>query len=130
MIIYRLFSKLLDASLIKKFRTMNHLINNIECNAKIPNDLRFAHSGGTIIGSGVKLGKGVVIGQNVTLGWKNGFPTIEDNVKIYENCKIVGGIIVGENSTIGAGSYIDKNIPPNSIVYPKQELIIKCMKLK
>jgi len=34
-------------------------------------------------------------------------------------------ITIGENSVIGAFSYIDKDIPSNVIVYPKQELIIK-----
>ena len=34
-------------------------------------------------------------------------------------------ITIGENSVIGAFSYIDKNIPDNVTVHPKQELIIK-----
>jgi acetyltransferase-like isoleucine patch superfamily enzyme len=32
-------------------------------------------------------------------------------------------IIIGENSVVGAFSYIDKSIEPNTIVHPKQELV-------
>ena len=63
------------------------------------------------------------------LVWKNGggekiFPKIKDHVIIYPNSIIVGDITIGKNSIIGSGSFVNKSIPNNSFVYPKQELII------
>jgi len=40
-------------------------------------------------------------------------------------CEEYPDIVIGENSVVGAFSYIDKDIPPNIIVYPKQELVFK-----
>lgn len=41
---------------------------------------------------------------------------IEDNVWIGKNAMILKGVRIGENSIIGAGSVVVKNIPSNSIV--------------
>lgn len=40
---------------------------------------------------------------------------IEDNVWLGANCMIMPGITIGENSVIGAGSIVTKNIPSNVI---------------
>ena len=53
-------------------------------------------------------------------------PTIEDNVIIYSNSVILGGeTIIGENSIIGGNTWITKSIPPDSVVYNKNEIILK-----
>lgn len=84
------------------------------------------HGGlGVVIGEGVYIGKNVIINQNVTIGNKNGCPIIQDNVRIFPNCIIIGKITIGKNSIIGAGTFIDQDIPPNSIVYNKKELVVK-----
>jgi serine O-acetyltransferase len=89
----------------------------------------FAHHarGCTLIAT--KISAGVVIFQNVTLGsnmkfnkidneWENvGNPIIDKNVVIADGAKILGPIIIGENSVIGAGAIITKNIPANRIAY-------------
>lgn len=40
---------------------------------------------------------------------------IRDNVWITSNCTILGGVEIGENSIIAAGSVVTKSIPPNVI---------------
>lgn len=96
---------------------------------KIPESSRFVHHGiGCCIGKGVKIGEGVNIFQNVTIGSNfksNENPEIEDNVVICSNSVIVGDIKVGKNSIIGACSFIDRDIPENSIAYNKREIVIK-----
>ncbi len=37
-------------------------------------------------------------------------------MKIYTNSIVVGGITVGKDSIIGANSFVDFNVPPNSLV--------------
>ncbi len=72
----------------------------------------------------------VRIGNNVSMSFKNliitsthdpnkfstviGKPiTIGDNVWITTNCTILGGVTIGENTIIGAGSVVTKDIPAN-----------------
>lgn len=43
--------------------------------------------------------------------------TIGDNVLVYSNSIIAPGVTIGENSIIGAGSYVDKDIPANVVAY-------------
>lgn len=38
---------------------------------------------------------------------------IKDNVAIYYNCFILKGVTIGENSVIGSGSIVTKDIPAN-----------------
>ena len=98
---------------------------HIHKNSLVPKGTIFPHGVGIVIGEGVKIGKNVTIYQNVTLGTKNGgYPEIGDNVVIYPSSIIVGGIKIGKNSIIGAGSFIDCDIPKNSIVKSKNSLVI------
>jgi len=78
---------------------------------------------GVVVGKAVYIGKNVYIGQNVTIGGKkNKFPIIEDNVCIYCNSIVLGGIRIGKNSIIGAGTFVDKDIPPNSLCIIRKSL--------
>lgn len=43
-------------------------------------------------------------------------PTIEDNVVIGANATILGDIVIGTNSKIGANSIILKDVAPNSTI--------------
>jgi serine O-acetyltransferase len=63
----------------------------------------------------------VTLYQGVTLGGtgkEHGkrHPTIEDSVVVGGGAKILGNIIVGKNSRIGAGSVVLRNVPDNSTV--------------
>ena len=44
-----------------------------------------------------------------------GYPTIGNNVIIFPNSTIVGRIHIGDNSIIGANSFVNKDIPCNSV---------------
>ena len=77
----------------------------------------FEHNAlGIVVSREVSIGANCKIYQHVTLGaGNNGYPEIADNVTIYANCVIVGKIKIGENSVIGAGSFVNRDIPPNCI---------------
>lgn len=88
----------------------------------------------------IQIGNNVLVGPNVCIYdhdhlFKNdgiirnmGFTTkpiiIEDNVWIGAGCIILKGVTIGSGSVIAAGTLINKNVPPNSIVYNKREVII------
>ncbi|GHS89743.1 serine acetyltransferase [Synergistales bacterium] len=100
----------------------------IHC-ANMDKSVLFAHHarGCTIVAT--KICKNVVIFQNVTVGsnmrynkikneWENvGTPILAENVIVADGAKILGPIVIGENTVIGAGAIITKNIPANSVAY-------------
>lgn len=89
--------------------------------ATIGKGLFIDHGSGVIIGETTIVGDNVTLYQGVTLGGTGKetgkrHPTIEDNVMISAGAKIIGSFTVGENSKIGAGSVVLKEVPPNSTV--------------
>ena len=78
---------------------------------------------GIEIHPGAKIGKDVFIyhDQGVTLGGTGKdvgkrHPTIGNNVMIGSGAKVLGPINVGDNSKIGAGSVVVKDVPPFTTV--------------
>lgn len=112
--------------------------------ADMDKSVLFAHHarGCTIVAA--KLCKGVVIYQNVTIGsnlkydkakemWVNiGSPILDENVIVADGAKILGPVIIGRNTVIGAGALVTIDIPADSVAYgvnqykpknPKYDLI-------
>lgn len=99
--------------------------NDIKC--KVPSSTTFKHYGiGVIIAKDVVLGRCCVINQNVTIGQKNnGVPSIGDNVRIYSNAVVIGGIRVGNNVIIGAGAVVLHDVPDGCTVVGNPACIVK-----
>ena len=79
---------------------------------------------------GLDIGDDVMIGPNVSV-ITSGHPVepsrrraaviakpivIERNVWIAAGATIIGGVTLGENSVVAAGSVVTKNVPPNTLV--------------
>ncbi|MGE5248404.1 MAG: serine O-acetyltransferase [Verrucomicrobiota bacterium] len=79
------------------------------------------HGMGVVIGETAEIGDNVTLYHGVTLGgttWNKGkrHPTIEDNVIVGAGAAILGNIRIGQNSKIGSGSVVNREVPPNSTV--------------
>lgn len=79
------------------------------------------HGMGIVIGETCVIGDDVTIYQGVTLGGTGKekgkrHPTLENNVLVATGAKVLGSIVIGENSKVGAGSVVLKEVPPNSTV--------------
>lgn len=60
------------------------------------------------------------------LEWGGGKrPIIGDNVTIFANSVVIGGITIGDNSQIGAGSVVIRDVPDNCIVAGNPARIIR-----
>lgn len=89
--------------------------------ATIGEGLFIDHGTGVVIGETTELGNNVTLYQGVTLGGTGKekgkrHPTIGSNVVVASGAKVLGSFKVGDNSKIGAGSVVLKEVPPNSTV--------------
>jgi serine O-acetyltransferase len=89
--------------------------------AKIGRRLFIDHGMGVVIGETAVVGDDVTLYQDVTLGGTGKelgkrHPTLEDGVVVGGGARILGNIVVGKNSRIGAGSVVLRNVPDNSTV--------------
>jgi serine O-acetyltransferase len=89
--------------------------------AKIGRGLFIDHGTGIVIGETAEVGDNVTLYQGVTLGGTGKekgkrHPTIGNNVVVASGAKVLGSFSVGENSKIGAGSVVLKEVPPDSTV--------------
>ncbi len=79
------------------------------------------HGMGVVIGETTIVGDNVTIYQGATLGGTGKekgkrHPTIGNNVVIGAGAKVLGNILVGDNSYIGSNAVVIKDVPPNSTV--------------
>lgn len=79
------------------------------------------HGSGVVIGETCEIGDDCTIYQGVTLGGTGKekgkrHPTLHNNVLVATGAKVLGSIIIGENSKVGAGSVVLKDVPTNSTV--------------
>lgn len=80
---------------------------------------------------GVTLEEEVQIGSHCsiysvsTIDQKKALVTIKRNAKIGSHSTIMPGIIVGENSIVGAHSFVNKDIPANVIAFGVPVKVIK-----
>lgn len=89
--------------------------------AQLGSGIFLDHATGIVIGETCVIGDDVSILQNVTLGG-NGkergdrHPKIRRGVLIGAGAKVLGNIVVGEESRIAAGSVVLKDVPPHTTV--------------
>lgn len=102
---------------------VNRFFTGIEIHpgAKIGRRFFIDHGMGVVIGETCEIGDGVTVYQGVTLGGTGKekgkrHPTIQDNALIATGAKVLGNITIGENSKVGGGSVVLRNVPPNSTV--------------
>lgn len=88
------------------------------------------HGMGVVIGETAELGDNVTLYHGVTLGGTSSekvkrHPTLENNVVVGAGAKVLGAIVIGEGSRIGANAVVVKSAPPNSVIVgvPGQVLI-------
>jgi len=79
------------------------------------------HGLGVVIGETAIVGNDVLLYQGATLGGTGivkgkRHPTIGNNVVIGAGAKVLGNIIIGDNSYIGANAVVIKDVPSNSTV--------------
>ena len=96
--------------------------------AKIGKNLFIDHGMGVVIGETSEIGNNVTIYHMVTLGGispsinsndqrqTKRHPTLMDNVVVGSGAQILGPVVVGKNSKIGANAVVTKDVPENAVM--------------
>ncbi|PWK05653.1 serine O-acetyltransferase [Tumebacillus permanentifrigoris] len=89
--------------------------------AQIGRRLFIDHGMGVVIGETAIIGDDCILYQGVTLGGTGKekgkrHPTLGNNVMVASGAKVLGSFMIGDNSKIGAGSVVLREVPPNSTV--------------
>lgn len=89
--------------------------------ARIGQRVFIDHGMGVVVGETAVVGHDVTLYQGVTLGGTGKgtgkrHPTLLDGVFVGNNANILGNITIGENSRVGAGSVVLRDVPPDSTV--------------
>ncbi len=124
--IHRVSNRLWKLNLPLIPRLLSHITRfmtgiEIHPGAKIGKGVFIDHGMGVVIGETSEIGDRCLLYQGVTLGGtgkESGkrHPTLEANVVVGAGAKVLGGICVGTNTRIGAGSVVVKNVASNSTV--------------
>ena len=131
------FHKIANFFAIAKFDLVARIISQfsrfltgivIHPKAKIGKNLFIDHGMGVVIGETSEIGDNVTIYHMVTLGGISPsinsnnqrnikrHPTLMDNVVVGSGAQILGPVIVGKNSKIGANAVVTKNVEENAVM--------------
>ena len=103
-------------------RTNLYLVTNPQ---NVGGGFYVGHGWGTVVNA-QHIGKNFRVGQNVTVGSRNvRVPVIGDNVSVWAHAVVLGDIIIGNNSQVGAGAIVVESVPENSVVVSSKSMVIK-----
>lgn len=80
---------------------------------------------GVIIEDEVQIGSHCSIYSVSTIDDKNGSVVLKRNCRVGTHSVIMPGVTIGENSIIGAFSFVNKDIPPNCVALGVPVKVIK-----
>lgn len=83
---------------------------------------------GVVIEDDVQIGSHCSIYSISTIDNKNGKVTLKKNCKIGSHSVVMPGVTVGENSIVGAFSFVKDNIPDNVIAFGVPAKVIRSIK--
>ncbi|MEE2034097.1 serine O-acetyltransferase EpsC [Rhodococcus chondri] len=78
------------------------------------------HGMGVVIGETAEVGDDVMLYHGVTLGGRSlakekRHPTLGNRVTVGAGAKILGPVVVGDDSAVGANAVVTRDVPPDSI---------------
>jgi len=91
--------------------------------------LQIFHGTGLVVHYRAQLGSNCILRQNTTLGSSHpddpAAPHLGDRVDVGCNACIIGGIKIGNDAVIGAGSVVIHDVPANAIVVGNPARVVR-----
>lgn len=84
---------------------------------------------GVEIQENVQLGSHCSIYSHSTIDNKKGKITVKKNARLGSHTVVMPGVTIGENSIIGAFSFVNKDIPDNVIAFGIPAKVVKKIKI-
>ena len=103
---------------------------DVPCKARIGPGVRVFHCQAIVIHPGTVIGKNCTLRHSTTIGSRydaGGAPSIGDSVDMGCNVVVLGGISIGEFTTIGASSLVLSDADPHSVLVGSPARAIKKM---
>ena len=72
---------------------------------------------GVLIEKNVQIGSHCSIYSISTIDNREGKVIIKENAKLSSHCTVMPGVTIGKNSIVGAHSFVNKDIPNNTVAY-------------
>lgn len=95
----------------------------IHWNAEIAPGVSVVHGNGLVISHSARVGPNCLLFQNVTLGESMhpskravGSPTLAADVHVMPGAILLGPIVIGSGTKIGANAVVDSDVAPGSVV--------------
>lgn len=84
------------------------------------------HGFATIIAA-ERLGRNCWVNQQVTIGYTNEYdcPVLEDNVTVSAGAKVIGKVLVGRDSVIGANAVVIRDVPAGATAVGVPAKVVK-----
>lgn len=83
---------------------------------------------GVVIEHNVQIGSHCTIYSESTIDEKKGEVVLKKNCKVGSHSVIMPGVTVGENSIVGAFSFVNKDIPANKVAYGVPAKVVRDLK--
>lgn len=122
MVLYRLMSFFAASKLTRLPAAFLCKLNSLLCGIVIGMDARFGegfvilHSRGIVINGKVTGGNWIVLESGVVIGESGRLcPSLGNGIFIGSGAKVFGGIIIGDNVTIGANAVVNKSVENNAL---------------
>lgn len=98
--------------------------------ARIGSGFFIDHGMGVVVGETTIIGNNVTLFQGVTLGGTGKekgkrHPTLGNNIVVGVGAKVLGDIVIGDNTKIGANSVVLESVPPDSTVVGVPGRVVK-----
>jgi len=116
-----------DRKLHPKYYFLVHHKDNLELGEKtdIGAFTYINAKNGVVIEKNVQIGSHCSIYSVSTIDKKAGKVIIKENASVCSHCTIMPGVTIGKNSVVGAHSFVDKDIPDNSVAHGVPVKIIR-----
>ncbi len=138
LIVVRLMRLLRDLRVPGAAQVVSRLIRHnygaeIHWNSDIAPGVCVVHGNGLVISHSSRVGPNCLLFQNVTLGESVhpsnrtvGSPTLTSDVHVMPGAVLLGPIVIGSGTKIGANAVVDSDVAPGSVVRsPMSEIAVR-----